>query len=391
MKSRFLIVVFLLVISVYLSACGQQSDAHTILEQLLIDVFAPQPGETVLIMMDLPHGQRDDHASWIERRAMAEEWREAFVELADELQITVQPVLTYMATGAHNGPLPPSAESDGQEVSFDEIMAGANIVVAMTEFSATAPLFGFTNKYPKLRVASMPGVMPRMMDTALAADYALVAERCQLLADRLDRATAANLTFSTGHRLFIDLRNRKAGLDDGRLHPGKRGERVINLPSGEAYIAPYEGELPNQPSETSGQVPVPTNGDSFVIFHIEENRVVAVEGDGPEAEDIRHDFSVDDGRRNLAELGLGCNDMAVVTGNILEDEKVMGVHLAAGLSDHIGGTVGVDDFKSPADASHQDVVYPFGADIEVISLVFEYEDEVSETIIQNGRYTLFDY
>jgi hypothetical protein len=103
------------------------------------------------------------------------------------------------------------------------------------------------------------------------------------------------------------------------------------------------------------------------------------------------DFSVDDGRRSLAELGLGCNDMAVVTGNILEDEKVMGVHLAAGLNDHIGGTVGVDDFISPADARHQDVVYPFGSDIEVISLVIEYKDGVSEAIIQNGRYTLFDY
>jgi hypothetical protein len=342
-------------------------------------------------MMDIPHGRLADHGLWIERRAMAEEWRKAFVELADELQITVQPMLTYMATGAHNGPLPPSAESEGRVVSFNEIMAGANIVVAMTEFSATAPLFGFTDKYPKLRAASMPGVMPRMMDTALAADYALVAERCQLLADRLDRATAANLTFSTGHELFIDLRNRKAGLDDGRLHSGKQGERVINLPSGEAYIAPYEGELPDQPSESSGKVPVLISGGSFVIFHIEENRVVKIEGERPEAEDIRLDFSVDDGRRNLAELGLGCNDMAVVTGNILEDEKVMGVHLATGLSDHIGGTVGVDDFKSSVDASHQDVVYPFGADIEVISLVIEYEDGVSETIIKNGRYTLFDY
>jgi hypothetical protein len=391
MKSRFLILLYLLVITVSLSACREPGDAHTPLERLLIDVFAPQPGETVLIMMDLPHGQLADHAFWIERRAMAEEWHESFVELADELQISVQPMLTYMATGAHNGPLPPSAESDGREVSFDEIVAGANIVVAMTEFSATAPLFGFTDKYPELRAASMPGVIPRMMDTALAADYALMAGRCQLLAGRLDRATAANLTFSTGHELFIDLRNRKAGLDDGRLHSGKQGERVINLPSGEAYIAPYEGELPNQPSETTGHLPLPTGESSFVTLQLEENRVVTVEGKGPEAEDLRLTFSVDDGRRNLAELGMGCNDMAVITGNILEDEKVMGVHLASGLSKHIGGTVGVDAFKSPGDASHQDVVYPFGADIEVISLVFEYEDGVSETIIQNGQYTLFDY
>jgi leucyl aminopeptidase (aminopeptidase T) len=38
----------------------------------------------------------------------------------------------------------------------------------------------------------------------------------------------------------------------------------------------------------------------------------------------------------------------VISGNVLEDEKVMGVHLAAGISEHIGGAVGVDDFEDPA-------------------------------------------
>ena len=92
---------------------------------------------------------------------------------------------------------------------------------------------------------------------------------------------------------------------------------------------------------------------------------------------------------NLAELGLGCNDKAVISGNILEDEKVMGVHLAAGLSEHIGGTVGVDDFEDPANALHEDRVYPAGGEIEVTTLIFEYEDGSSETIIKDGRYTLF--
>ena len=52
-----------------------------------------------------------------------------------------------------------------------------------------------------------------------------------------------------------------------------------------------------------------------------------------------------DGRgrgRNLAELGVGTNERATLTGNILEDEKMLGtVHVAFGASAGIGGTVSV--------------------------------------------------
>lgn len=391
MKQRIILPVLLLVLASLLAACGEVNDDHTKLERLIVDVFAPEPGEIVVIVVDLPHGQLDDHPFWSERRTMAEEWYEAFVGLEDELQITVQPVVTYKATGAHNGPLPLTAEWDGQVVGFDDVMSSANIVVAMTEYSATAPLVGFTQIHPDLRAASMPGVMPRMMDTALAADYALVAERCQLIAQQLENVESATLTFSTGHEIVIDLRHRSPRIDDGRLHPDKSGERVINLPSGETYIAPYEGELINQPSETAGELPLLINGGSYVVIQVEENRVVKVEGEGPEADNLRQEFSTDDGSRNLAELGFGCNDMAIVTGNVLEDEKVMGVHLAGGLSEHIGGTVGVDDFTRPENAVHKDVVYPFGGEIEVTTLLLMKDDGSTETIIENGRYTLFDY
>ena len=49
----------------------------------------------------------------------------------------------------------------------------------------------------------------------------------------------------------------------------------------------------------------------------------------------------DDGP-NLAELGIGTNERATLTGNILEDEKILGtVHVAFGASAGIGGTVSV--------------------------------------------------
>jgi hypothetical protein len=370
-----------------MTACGRPAPPPPPfdLEKLLIDVFVPQPGEKVLVMSDLPHGKWTDNERWADRREMAIEWHSAFQQLGTKLGFSVHPLLTYPATGAHNGPLPAEGEMDGQQVRFEEILTETNIVVTLTEYSATAPLIEFSQKLPNLRAASMPGVMKSMEQTALAADYSEVARKSHILAAKLDQALGAEVEFSTRHRMYFDLRNRNAEADDGQLHADKKGMRVINLPSGEAYIAPYEGELEGEPGRTEGMTPVMYD-DELVLLRVQENRIVEVIGDSPEAAQIRDYIGVDEARRNIAELGLGCNDKAVITGNVLEDEKVLGMHWALGRSDHIGGTVGVADFSDPAHVVHWDIVYPLGGPIEIASLVLEYEDGTSEEIIRDGQY-----
>lgn len=358
------------------------------LEKLLMDVFAPQAGEKVLVMTDLPHGEYADNKKWAERRKMAREWRSAFQRLGNRLGFSVHPLFTYAATGAHSAPLPQEGGMEGQRVRLEDILADTNIVVALTEYSATAPLIDFLQKLPNLRAASMPGVMRSMEQTALAADYSEVARKSHLLAGKLDRAVGARVRFSTGHQMYFDLRHRQAEADDGQLHADKKGIRLINLPSGEACIAPYEGELEGQPSRTEGTIPV-LYDDELVLFTVQGNRIVEVIGEGPQAAQKRDYFAVDQARRNIAELGLGCNDKAVISGNVLEDEKVLGLHWAYGRSDHIGGTVGVAAFSHPSHVVHYDLVYPKGGRIEVASLVLEYEDGASEELIKNGQYTIF--
>jgi leucyl aminopeptidase (aminopeptidase T) len=45
---------------------------------------------------------------------------------------------------------------------------------------------------------------------------------------------------------------------------------------------------------------------------------------------------------NVAELGIGTNEKAILTGEVLEDEKILGTaHVAFGASAAIGGTIHV--------------------------------------------------
>ncbi len=355
-------------------------------EKLLADVFDPQEGEVVTVMVDLPHDGIGDNPAWQERRQMAEEWREALARLGARRRFTVNPMLSYPATGANNADLPARGWLEGEEVDLREVLLGSTLVIAMTEYSATAPLAGLADQKEDFRAASMPGVLRRMEETALAADYSRVARRCQAIAEALEGAELCDVEFSTGHRCWFDLRHRKAEVDDGFLPRFKEGDRIINLPSGETFIVPYEGEIEGVPSWTAGQIPV-AEGDDLVVFHVTGNSIQMLEGDGPLAERYAELFGEDPVRANIAEVAFGVNEKAAVTGNVLEDEKA-GFHWAFGRSDHLGGVVGVEAFASPETVIHQDIVYARGNPIQVRRAVILHPGGRSVTVIEDGEYLL---
>lgn len=225
-----------------------------------------------------------------------------------------------------------------------------------------------------------------MEDSALAADYREVARRCRVLDEALKGAEALEVRFSTGHRCTFDLRWRKAEVDDGWLPRFKSGDRIINLPSGETFIVPYEGERRGEASRTEGELPVEIRGER-VVLAVFGNRIGRVEGEGPEAARLRAFFEEDPARANVAEVAFGCNDRAVVTGNVLEDEKA-GFHWAYGRSDHLGGTVGVKAFARPENVVHQDVVYAQGNPIQIAEATVV-GPAGRRTVIRDGAYVVF--
>ncbi|NQT49613.1 aminopeptidase [Candidatus Kuenenbacteria bacterium] len=347
-------------------------------KKLLVDVFNPLKTDVVAFLIDLPHQTCADNEDWQDRRKMALEWHRAMRELALDRGFTVIPPVYFPATGINSGPLPDE---------IVQILRGCTLGIAMTEFSASGPLANLCKEDEILRVASMPGVLRRMERSALGADYSIVQDRCRLLGKIMQDAVSCRVKFSSSsnHECTFDLRFRDAHEDNGLLHFGKSG--IINLPSGEVYKTPYEGENSDEVSETNGYLPVTFNGET-VIFEVRENKIVDVTG---HMDGVRHFlafFEADPARRNIAECAFGVNDDAIVTGNVLEDEKA-GFHWAYGLSTHLGGTVGPDAFNSPETQVHEDYVYAKESPIQVTSAVLIGKSGAEVVIIEDGEYVIF--
>jgi hypothetical protein len=356
------------------------------LKRLLTGVFEIQSGEEVLVACDMPHGALNDHRAWHERREMAAEWRTAFDALGITGGFSTLPLLTYPATGANGADLPVMGALAGRQVEIETVLLHATLAVFITQYSATAALDQYCRRKQDFRAASLPGLERRMEQSALAADYREVARRCQILDAALRGADSLAVRFSTGETCNFDLRHRHPEVDDGYLPRFKPGDRVINLPSGETFIVPYEGERHGDPSRTAGNLPVAA-GSGHVVLEVAQNRIVGVHGDGPDATRFRELFAVDPARANIAEVAFGCNDRAVVTGNVLEDEKA-GFHWAYGRSDHLGGTVGVAAFHRMDTVVHQDIVYARGNPIQVTEAT-AIGSRDSVTIIRDGNYAIF--
>jgi aminopeptidase len=355
------------------------------LEKLFVDVFAPRNGEVVTVMYDLPHGTIADNRLWRERREMADAWHQEILDFSARRGLRVNPVVTYAATGKHNGDMPEQGTSEGKSILIDDFVRHSTIIISMPEYSATASLVGFTKKYETVRAASMPQVTKSAQETALAADYEQIAAICDRLTPLFERARGIEVTFSTGHSCYFDTSDNKRALrDDGRLHPGNGNNpfRVRNLPSGEAWVVPNEAA----DSQTAGEIPVML-GREPVVFVVKNNRIVNVEGSGDLAAAKRQAFRMERALGNVAEVAIGCNDKAVVSGNLLEDEKA-GFHWAYGRSEHIGGTVGPDAFSSPDRVQHRDIVYAKGSPIVCARLDFIFPDGSRNTAIVDGLLTL---
>ncbi|MGI8631566.1 MAG: aminopeptidase [Solirubrobacterales bacterium] len=184
------------------------------------------------------------------------------------------------------------------------------------------------------RIATLPGVTEEMLARVMSADMTELRRRANEIARRLTAGSEAHLRCPNGSDLRLNLGQRTAVPDGGELSgPNAFG----NLPCGEGFVSPViegsEGTLVIDGTVAGvGRVVAP------VTLGVSDGRLTAV--DGPEAQALMDLLTPHgDDARCVAELGIGCNEKAQLTGNVLEDEKILGTaHVAFGASEAIGGT-----------------------------------------------------
>ncbi|MBK8597935.1 MAG: hypothetical protein IPP07_09730 [Holophagales bacterium] len=370
------------------------------LSALVARVFVPTPEDALLgIMVDLPDARVPDDAAWAARRRIAAEWASLLEAQAATVGYHTH-LLLYPNVHTNNGDLPdrcwihrggpvPATAADleaAAAVPMTEVFDTHPMLMAVTKFSSTAPLKMAARKHP-MRAATMPGFSADMIP-ALKLDYTEVNRRVDILKALLDRATGADFVFRHPEgedRLHLDLRHR-TGHASGGLLP-KRGV-AGNLPSGESYIVPYEGEREGDPSRSEGVLPVQL-GPEVVRYRIFANKAVEVLTLGTESDREAALLAREPAYANLAELGLGVLAAFGVKpiGSVLLDEK-LGLHIAFGRSEHFGGQVGPSAFSSPEAVIHIDRVYvpEMQPDVLPVSVDLHLDDGTDVPLMRDGEF-----
>jgi aminopeptidase len=216
-------------------------------------------------------------------------------------------------------------------------MEKADVVLAATIQSLSHTAARKRASEAGVRIGTLPGVTEEMLARLMNVDLDETRRLSWAVAELMNDASEARITCPHGSDLRMGLEGRLAIADGGEL--GTRGA-FGNLPCGEGFIAPVEGTTEGT-LVVDGSIAGVGLLDTPVSLTVKGGHLKEATGSDGEALMKLLTAHGKDGT-NVAELGIGTNDEAILTGNILEDEKILGTaHVAFGASAAIGGTVQV--------------------------------------------------
>jgi aminopeptidase len=276
------------------------------------DCMGVRVNESVLVVTDGP------------MRKLGYALRQAAEELGAEVfLVEVMPRKT-------NGEEPPGPVA--------QMMGRVDVVLCPTSRSLTHTDARRAASAQGVRVATLPGVTEDIMVRCMNADYNRIAARTSALCERLNRTSVVRVKAPAGTDIVMPVEGRHAHASSGIFREkGQWG----NLPTGEAYLAPLEGRSHGVVVVDGSMAGIGMVRQPIRII-VEDGYATDVSG-GEEARRLVELFEPH-GRdaRTVAEFGIGTNDKAMLTGAIIEDEKVMGtIHVAFGDNKSMGGTVRV--------------------------------------------------
>jgi leucyl aminopeptidase (aminopeptidase T) len=268
----------------------------------------------------------------------------------ESLLVVTDPPLAHLARALADAARPLAREVivveygvralNGQEppAPVAEAMKRVDAVLAVTTRSLTHTAARRGASAAGVRVATMPGITEACLVRTMSADYEVIARRTQRLTERLTAAAVARVTTPAGTDVTLPIEGIAAIASTGLIRAaGQWG----NLPSGEAYLRPAEGKAEGV-VVVDGSLAGIGRLSSPVAIRVERGMAVAISG-GEQARTFEAQLDkAGRAARSVAELGVGTNDRAILTGSILEDEKILGtVHVAFGNNVSMGGSVDV--------------------------------------------------
>jgi leucyl aminopeptidase (aminopeptidase T) len=285
------------------------TDLERAVQTVVNDCLGVRPGERVVVVVDAG------------TRALGDALRDSAAAAGGDA------VLVVMDPRGEHGQEPPEPVAAA--------LAAADVFIAPTTKSLSHTRARKAATDGGARGATLPGVTEDMLARLMACDFETLQRRSAALARLLTEAEEVRITCPRGTDLALDLRGREGIADDGDL-TGKRA--FGNLPCGEGFVAPLHAQG-RMVTHCLASIGLP-QGEPPVLT-IEDGRLAGATE--PEGERLLAALSAaGELGTNVAELGIGTNERATLTGNILEDEKILGtVHVAFGASAAIGGTVSV--------------------------------------------------
>jgi leucyl aminopeptidase (aminopeptidase T) len=272
--------------------------------------MAVKPGESVILVTDRVVPDVGDALEAAARRATKNVTR---VHLED-----------YGARPLKELPAKLGAAAEAADVSF---WAAASV-------KGELPMRMAYHKHLKrARHGHMPGITRQLMEEGMCADYDKVADLTMRLHKRVQGVRKARVTNPNGTDFEVLFHPEWKWLPDtGKFHtPGSWG----NLPAGEVYTAP---------AYLHGRIVTNLLGDFFsekykelkppLAFDVHDSRVRldSITGGSPQLiAEFKEYLQSDPMGTRAGEFAMGTNlGLTRLVGNLLQDEKIPGVHVAFG-------------------------------------------------------------
>jgi aminopeptidase len=207
------------------------------------------------------------------------------------------------------------------------------------ELAARMQMSAVVNKN-RIRHGHMVNISRQIMREGMRADFTAVDEFSQRLIERARQARTISCRTPAGTDYTAEFSKELNWLKtSGIIHPDKWG----NLPGGEIFTSPKNSRGTFVVDGVVGDYLCQKYGDlrkNPLTIRIEDNRIVDLQcSRGDLLAEFRAYTSTDENSNRVGEFAIGTNFACThVIGNILQDEKIPGVHIAFGhpYAEHTG-------------------------------------------------------